>query len=100
MILYSPQYKGICLNILTKTPKKPNSALRKIAKVKLLKLNKIVLAHIPGEKHSLQVYNIVLVIPYNVRDLPLVKYRIIRGALNVQGVINRKRSRSKYGCKK
>ena len=95
----NPQKKGVCLKILIKTPKKPNSALRKIAKIKLNN-NKIILGYIPGEKHTLQEHSIVLIRGGNTADLPGVKYKIIRGKFDLKGVINRKSSRSKYGTKK
>lgn len=94
----SPQRRGVCLQVKTQTPKKPNSALRKIARVRLT--NGIeVTAYIPGEGHNLQEHSIVLVRGGRVKDLPGVRYHIIRGTLDTQGVANRKRSRSKYGAK-
>ena len=80
------------------TPKKPNSAKRKVAKIKIK--NKIVICYIPGEKAEIIKNSKILVIPYNVKDLPGVNYKAIRGALDLQGVLNRKTSRSKYGTKK
>lgn len=94
----SPQRRGVCLQVKTQTPKKPNSALRKIARVRLT--NGIeVTAYIPGEGHNLQEHSIVLVRGGRVKDLPGVRYHIVRGTLDTQGVANRKRSRSKYGAK-
>ena len=95
----NPQKKGVCLRVYTRTPKKPNSALRKVAKVKLT--NKVeIIAFIPGEKHNLQEHSMVLVRGGRVKDLPGVKYRIIRGVLDLRGVLNKSKSRSKYGTKK
>jgi len=95
----SPQRRGVCLQVKTSTPKKPNSALRKIARVRLT--NGIeVTAYIPGEGHNLQEHSIVLVRGGKVKDLPGVRYHIVRGNLDTQGVANRKRSRSKYGAKR
>nr|AFN82345.1 ribosomal protein S12 [Plasmodium cynomolgi]BBB58028.1 small subunit ribosomal protein 12 [Plasmodium cynomolgi]BBB58057.1 small subunit ribosomal protein 12 [Plasmodium cynomolgi] len=94
-----PQKKGIVLKILIKTPKKPNSALRKVAKIKLSN-NKELLAYIPGEGKSVQEHNFVLIKGGRVKDLPGIKYKIIRGSLDSIGVLNRKTSRSKYGVKK
>nr|YP_008757400.1 small subunit ribosomal protein 12 [Leucocytozoon caulleryi]BAN94680.1 small subunit ribosomal protein 12 [Leucocytozoon caulleryi] len=94
-----PQKKGIVLKILIRTPKKPNSALRKIAKIKLSN-NIEILAYIPGEGKAIQEHNFVLVKGGKVKDLPGIKYKIIRGALDAIGVVNRKTSRSKYGVKK
>ncbi len=89
----------MCLRVYTRAPKKPNSAIRKVAKVRLT--NSIdVIAYIPGEKHNLQEHSMVLIRGGRVKDLPGVKYRIIRGKLDLQGVSNRKKSRSKYGAKK
>lgn len=95
----SPQKQGVCVRVYTKTPKKPNSALRKVAKVRLCN-SRQVLASIPGEGHNLQEHSVVLIRGGRVKDLPGVKYRIIRGVLDLQGVKNRKRARSKYGTKK
>ena len=95
----SPQRRGVCLQVKTMTPKKPNSALRKISRVRLS--NKIeVTSYIPGEGHNLQEHSIVLVRGGRVKDLPGVRYHIIRGTLDTSGVANRKKSRSKYGAKK
>lgn len=95
----NPQKKAICLKIYTTSPKKPNSAERKVALVKLSN-DRRVIAYIPGEKHNLQEHAIVLVRGGRVKDLPGVKFHLIRGALDLIGVINRKTSRSKYGTKK
>ena len=93
-----PQKKGVCLQVMTRTPKKPNSALRKVARVRLTN-GKEVTAYIPGEGHNLQEHSIVLIRGGRVRDLPGVKYHIIRGKLDTAGVDGRKRGRSKYGAK-
>ena len=94
-----PQRRGVCLQVKTMTPKKPNSALRKIARVRLS--NKVeVTSYIPGEGHNLQEHSIVLVRGGRVKDLPGVRYHIVRGTLDTAGVANRKKSRSKYGAKK
>lgn len=94
-----PQRRGVCTRVYTTTPKKPNSALRKVAKVRLT--NKIeVIAYIPGEGHNLQEHSIVLIRGGRVKDLPGVRYHIVRGALDTAGVKDRKQSRSKYGTKK
>jgi len=94
-----PQKRGVCLQVKTMTPKKPNSALRKIARVRLSN-GREVTAYIPGEEHNLQEHSIVLVRGGRVRDLPGVRYHIVRGTLDALGVDGRKRSRSKYGAKK
>lgn len=94
-----PQKRGVCLQVKTMTPKKPNSALRKIARVRLS--NKVeVTSYIPGEGHNLQEHSIVLVRGGRVKDLPGVRYHTVRGTLDASGVGNRKKSRSKYGTKK
>jgi len=93
-----PQKKGVCLQVMTRTPKKPNSALRKVARIRLTN-RKEVTAYIPGEGHNLQEHSIVLIRGGRVRDLPGVKYHIIRGKLDTAGVDGRKRGRSKYGAK-
>lgn len=94
-----PQRRGVCTRVFTTTPKKPNSALRKVARVRLT--NHIeVNAYIPGEGHNLQEHSIVLIRGGRVKDVPGVRYHIIRGALDTQGVQDRKRSRSKYGVKR
>ena len=93
-----PQKRGVCLQVKTATPKKPNSALRKIARVRLT--NGIeVTAYIPGEGHNLQEHSIVLVRGGRVKDLPGVRYHVVRGVLDAQGVQNRRKGRSKYGTK-
>src|SRR5205085_3614242 len=95
----SPQKRGVCTRVYTTTPKKPNSALRKVAKVRLT--NKVeVIAYIPGEGHNLQEHSIVLIRGGRVKDLPGVRYHIVRGSLDTAGVKDRKKSRSKYGTKK
>ncbi len=94
-----PQRRGVCTRVFTTTPKKPNSALRKVARVRLT--NHIeVNAYIPGEGHNLQEHSIVLIRGGRVKDVPGVRYHIIRGSLDTQGVEERKRGRSKYGVKK
>ncbi|MGR3220461.1 MAG: 30S ribosomal protein S12 [Candidatus Anammoxibacter sp.] len=92
------QKRGVCLQVMTRTPKKPNSALRKIARVRLSN-GKEITGFIPGEGHNLQEHSIVLVRGGRVRDLPGVKYHIVRGTLDTAGVEGRKRGRSKYGAK-
>jgi len=94
-----PQKRGVCLQVKTMTPKKPNSALRKVARVRLSN-GKEVTVYIPGEGHNLQEHSIVLVRGGRVRDLPGVRYHIIRGVLDASGVEDRRRSRSKYGTKR
>jgi small subunit ribosomal protein S12 len=94
----SAQKKGVCLQVMTRTPKKPNSALRKVARVRLSNGREIT-AYIPGEGHSLQEHSIVLIRGGRVRDLPGIKYHIVRGTLDCAGVDGRRRSRSKYGTK-
>ena len=95
----APQKRGVCLQVKTMTPKKPNSALRKICRVRLSN-GKEVTAYIPGEEHNLQEHSIVLVRGGRVRDLPGVRYHVVRGSLDTLGVDGRKQSRSKYGMKK
>ncbi len=95
----SPFKRGVCVKVTTKTPKKPNSALRKVARVRLTN-NYEVWAYIGGEGHNLQEHAVVLVRGGRVKDLPGVRYHIVRGALDLQGVNNRKQGRSKYGAKK
>ena len=95
----SPQRRGVCLLVKTMTPKKPNSALRKVARVRLSN-GREVTAYIPGIDHNLQEHSIVLVRGGRVRDLPGVRYHIVRGVLDASGVEARRRSRSKYGAKK
>ena len=94
-----PQKKGICLKVFLRTPKKPNSALRKLVKLRLMSNKKIVTAYIPGEGHNLQDYSAVLIKGGRVKDLPGVKYHLIRGKLDLLGLKTRKTSRSKYGTK-
>jgi len=94
----SPQKRGVCVRVYTSTPKKPNSALRKVARVRLTNGMEIT-AYIPGEGHNLQEHSIVLVRGGRVKDLPGVRYHIVRGTLDSAGVQKRKRSRSKYGAK-
>ena len=94
-----PQKRGVCLQVKTMTPKKPNSALRKITRVRLSN-GKEVTVYIPGEGHSLQEHSIVLVRGGRVRDLPGVRYQVVRGALDSTGVKDRKQARSRYGAKK
>lgn len=95
----SPQRRGVCIKVYTTTPKKPNSALRKVAKVRLSNGNEVI-AYIPGEGHNLQEHSIVLVRGGRVKDLPGVRYHIVRGSLDTSGVEGRKQQRSKYGAKK
>jgi len=94
-----PQKRGVCLQVKTQTPKKPNSALRKVARVRLSNGMEVT-AYIPGEGHNLQEHSIVMVRGGRVKDLPGVRYHIIRGILDTQGVAGRKKSRSKYGAKR
>ena len=95
----SPQKRGVCTRVYTTTPKKPNSALRKVARVKLTN-GQEVSAYIPGEGHNLQEHSVVLIRGGRVKDLPGVRYHILRGTLDTQGVGNRKQRRSLYGAKK
>ncbi|QSW37985.1 30S ribosomal protein S12 [Candidatus Vidania fulgoroideae] len=98
-ILYTnPFKKGVCVKVYTTTPKKPNSALRKVSKVKLSN-GKEVICYIPGEGHSLQEHSVVLIRGGRVKDLPGVKYHLVRGVYDFEGVLGRKTSRSKYGTK-
>jgi len=94
-----PQRRGVCLQVMTRTPKKPNSALRKVAKVRLTNGVEVI-AYIPDEGHNLQEHSIVLVRGGRVKDLPGVRYHIVRGTLDALGVEKRRRSRSKYGVKR
>jgi small subunit ribosomal protein S12 len=94
-----PQRRGVCLQVMTRTPKKPNSALRKVAKVRLTNGTEVI-AYIPDEGHNLQEHSIVLVRGGRVKDLPGVRYHIVRGTLDALGVEKRRRSRSKYGVKR
>lgn len=95
----SPQKKGVCVKVFTRTPKKPNSALRKVARLRL-STAKTVTAYIPGEGHTLQEYSTVLMRGGRVKDLPGVKYHLVRGKYDFLGLKNRRQSRSKYGTKK
>ena len=95
----SPQKRGVCVQVKTCTPKKPNSALRKIARVRLTNGMEVT-AYVPGEGHELQEHSVVLIRGGRVRDLPGVRYHIIRGALDASGVVNRHQGRSKYGTKR
>ena len=95
----SPQKRGVCTRVYTTTPKKPNSALRKVARVKLTN-GQEVSAYIPGEGHNLQEHSVVLLRGGRTKDLPGVKYKVIRGVYDTQGVKGRKQARSKYGTKK
>jgi len=95
----SPQRRGVCLRVFTQTPKKPNSALRKVARVRLTNGNEVN-AYIPGEGHTLQEHSVVLVRGGRVKDLPGVRYHIIRGTLDSTGVDGRHQGRSKYGAKR
>ena len=94
-----PEKRGVCTRVYTATPKKPNSALRKIARVRLTNGYEVT-AYIPGEGHNLQEHSIVLIRGGRVKDLPGVRYHIVRGVLDCQGVANRRKSRSKYGAKR
>lgn len=95
----SPMRRGVCVRVYTTTPKKPNSALRKVARVRLTNGTEVT-SYIPGEGHNLQEHSVVMVRGGKVKDLPGVRYHIVRGTLDCQGVQNRKKSRSKYGTKK
>jgi small subunit ribosomal protein S12 len=95
----SPQKRGVCTRVYTSTPKKPNSALRKVARVRLTNQMEVT-AYIPGEGHNLQEHSIVMIRGGRVKDLPGVRYHIIRGTMDTSGVNDRKRSRSKYGAKR
>jgi len=95
----SPQKRGVCIQVKTTTPKKPNSALRKVARVRLTNGMEVT-AYIPGEGHELQEHSVVLIRGGRVKDLPGVRYHIIRGALDTSGVANRHQGRSKYGSKR
>lgn len=94
-----PQKRGVCTRVYTTTPKKPNSALRKVAKVRLTNGFEVI-GYIPGEGHNLQEHSVVLIRGGRVKDLPGVRYHVLRGVLDTQGVKNRKQSRSKYGAKR
>lgn len=95
----SPQKRGVCTRVYTTTPKKPNSALRKVARVRLTNTNEVS-AYIGGEGHNLQEHSVVLIRGGRVKDLPGVRYHIVRGSLDTAGVANRKQGRSKYGTKR
>ncbi len=95
----NPQKRGVCTRVYTTTPKKPNSALRKVAKVRLTNGYEVI-SYIPGEGHNLQEHSVVLIRGGRVKDLPGVRYHILRGVLDTQGVKDRKQRRSKYGAKK
>ena len=94
-----PQKRGVCTRVYTTTPKKPNSALRKVAKVRLTNSREVI-SYIPGEGHNLQEHSVVLIRGGRVKDLPGVRYHMVRGALDTQGVKDRKQARSKYGAKR
>ena len=95
----APQRRGVCLQVMTRTPKKPNSALRKVARVRLTNQLEVT-SYIPGEGHNLQEHSVVLIRGGRVKDLPGVRYHIIRGVLDTQGVSDRRQRRSKYGAKR
>ena len=95
----SPQRRGVCTRVYTTTPKKPNSAMRKVAKVRLTNGFEVI-SYIPGESHNLQEHSVVLIRGGRVKDLPGVRYHILRGVLDTQGVKDRKQRRSKYGAKR
>ncbi len=94
-----PQKRGVCTRVYTTTPKKPNSALRKVAKIRLTNGFEVI-GYIPGEGHNLQEHSVVLIRGGRVKDLPGVRYHVLRGVMDTQGVKNRKQSRSKYGTKR
>jgi small subunit ribosomal protein S12 len=94
-----PQKRGVCTRVFTTTPKKPNSALRKVARIRLTNGYEVT-GYIPGEGHNLQEHSVVLIRGGRVKDLPGVRYHIVRGSLDTQGVKNRRQSRSKYGAKR
>lgn len=94
-----PQKRGVCMRVYTATPKKPNSALRKVARIRLSNGEEVT-AYIPGEGHNLQEHSIVLIRGGRIKDLPGIRYHVLRGVLDTQGVGNRKQSRSKYGTKR
>jgi small subunit ribosomal protein S12 len=95
----NPQKRGVFTRVYTTTPKKPNSALRKVAKIRLTNQREVI-SYIPGEGHNLQEHSVVLIRGGRVRDLPGVRYHVLRGVLDTQGVKDRKQSRSKYGAKR
>ncbi len=94
-----PQKRGVCTRVYTTTPKKPNSALRKVAKIRLTNGHEVI-GYIPGEGHNLQEHSVVLIRGGRVKDLPGVRYHVVRGVLDTQGVADRKQRRSKYGTKR
>ena len=94
----SPQKRGVCTRVYTTTPKKPNSALRKVAKVRLTNAREVI-SYIPGEGHNLQEHSVVLIRGGRVKDLPGVRYKVVRGTLDAAGVSDRKQARSRYGVK-
>jgi small subunit ribosomal protein S12 len=96
---HCPQKRGVCTRVYTTTPKKPNSALRKVARIRLTNGHEVI-SYIPGEGHNLQEHSVILIRGGRVKDLPGVRYHIIRGALDTQGVKDRKQGRSKYGAKR
>jgi small subunit ribosomal protein S12 len=98
-LVQSPQKRGVCTRVYTTTPKKPNSALRKVARVRLTNGFEVT-SYIPGEGHNLQEHSVVMIRGGRVKDLPGVRYHIIRGTLDTQGVANRRQRRSKYGAKR
>ena len=95
----NPQKRGVCTRVYTTTPKKPNSALRKVAKIRLTNQREVI-AYIPGEGHNLQEHSVVLIRGGRVKDLPGFRYKVIRGGLDTSGVSDRRQGRSKYGAKK
>ena len=98
-LMSCPMRQGVCLQVTTRTPKKPNSAMRKVAKVRLTNGFEVI-SYIPGESHNLQEHSVVLIRGGRVKDLPGVRYHILRGVLDTQGVKDRKQRRSKYGAKR
>jgi small subunit ribosomal protein S12 len=98
-LIACPQKRGVCVRVYTTTPKKPNSALRKVARVRLTNAMEVT-SYIPGEGHNLQEHSVVLIRGGRVKDLPGVRYHIVRGTLDTAGVANRRQSRSKYGAKR
>jgi small subunit ribosomal protein S12 len=98
-LIACPQKRGVCVRVYTTTPKKPNSALRKVARVRLTNQMEVT-SYIPGEGHNLQEHSVVLIRGGRVKDLPGVRYHIVRGTLDTAGVANRRQSRSKYGAKR
>ena len=95
----NPQKRGVCTRVYTTTPKKPNSALRKVAKIRLTNQREVI-SYIPGEGHNLQEHSVVLIRGGRVKDLPGIRYKIVRAALDTSGVADRRQARSKYGAKK